>query len=179
MNLALIHDSTMLHRHIVLEHINRSWTCHLLQSFWLALRKFALNSMCYSSDCLNEHGSSVKVRRRSITSLCGQAYSNCSTNACPSKEYHKQEDGILLHLSNLQILLIVVLMLSMSPKHYLNSSMNSPKSFNNGDPSSSNGINHAIVDPLTHVPINLLKMHQSRNKGDAYRWQNRTWFKNP
>ena len=33
--------------------------------------------------------------------------------------------------------------------------MNSPKSFNNGGPSSNNGINHAIVDQLSHVPTKL------------------------
>ena len=53
---------------------------------------------------------------------------------------------------NRRILLIVVRMLSVSPKQALNSLINSSKLFSSGDSISNNGVNRANAEPLSRVP---------------------------
>ena len=53
---------------------------------------------------------------------------------------------------SLWILFMVVLTLSVSPKHALNSSIKASKSSTNGDFCSNNGANQDKVEPLNKVP---------------------------
>ena len=62
------------------------------------------------------------------------------------------QETIFSQQHSLQILLIAVLTLSVSPKHDLNSLINSSKLLDNEDLFSDNGANHAKVVPLSSVP---------------------------